>query len=50
MGHALGLKHSSVADSVMRTDYGGYSAKYALGEDDIAGIQHLYGKPGNCES
>ena len=42
-GHALGLKHSKAKHSVMSPFYTGYNSKFRLQEDDIAGIQHLYG-------
>ena len=41
LGHALGLAHSSVKDSLMYPYYGG--PHRFLHEDDIAGIQALYG-------
>ncbi len=40
VGHALGLRHSSVDGSVMRTAW-----VDSLHDDDIAGIQFLYGIP-----
>jgi hypothetical protein len=40
-GHALGLKHSTVADALMYPFYGG--PHRFLHADDIAGIQALYG-------
>lgn len=40
IGHALGLDHSDDASAVMYA-YSGFSAN--LGEDDIRGIQRLYG-------
>lgn len=43
IGHALGLGHSSVPESVMFTPYQG--ARRVLHADDIAGIQALYGPP-----
>lgn len=42
IGHALGLSHSDVADSVMNAFYSG---KIELGNDDVLAIQNLYGKP-----
>jgi hypothetical protein len=41
-GHALGLAHSSDPNAVM---YPYYKVATGLTEDDIAGIQALYGKP-----
>jgi len=43
LGHALGLGHTNVANSVMNPFYAG--ANRTLGADDIAGIQALYGAP-----
>ncbi|KAK3606463.1 hypothetical protein CHS0354_041409 [Potamilus streckersoni] len=43
-GHALGLSHSNVPGSLMGAFYV-YSPSLKLHSDDIAGIQHLYGKP-----
>ncbi len=40
IGHALGLGHSEVEGALMYTDYQGINT---LQEDDIAGIQFLYG-------
>ncbi len=41
VGHSLGLGHSLVPGSVMRSEYIG--TRRELGPDDIAGIQHIYG-------
>ena len=42
-GHALGLGHSDVNDAIMAPDYSeGLAAN--LRQDDIAGIQAIYGK------
>ena len=41
IGHALGLSHSSVTNSVMNATYD--STMSALKADDVAGIQALYG-------
>jgi matrix metalloproteinase-14 (membrane-inserted) len=43
-GHALGLDHSRVAGSIMDPYYENVE-KFKLGEDDILGIQSLYGAP-----
>jgi len=45
-GHALGLAHSSDPNSVM---YAYYHKVTALTDDDIAGIQALYGKPSSSQ-
>ncbi|KAM7399602.1 hypothetical protein PAMP_018866 [Pampus punctatissimus] len=42
LGHALGMSHSSEAGALMYPIYA-YSTGYPLSEDDIAGIQALYG-------
>ena len=47
-GHALGLNHSNVAGAIMQPFYGG--PRRFLGEDDILGIQSLYGGPGTLEN
>ncbi|XP_037391777.1 matrix metalloproteinase-9-like [Pygocentrus nattereri] len=45
-GHALGLDHSNIQDALMFPMYK-YVADFSLNEDDIEGIQYLYGpKPG----
>lgn len=43
IGHALGLRHSTVEDAVMWPSYEGERRR--LHADDIAGIQALYGPP-----
>ena len=42
-GHSLGLMHSDVRDAVMYPYYS-YDPNLQLHEDDIRGIQSLYGK------
>nr|ADU34085.1 matrix metalloproteinase 9 [Ctenopharyngodon idella] len=41
-GHALGLDHSNVKDALMFPMYK-YIEDFSLNQDDIAGIQYLYG-------
>jgi len=42
-GHALGMAHSSDPGSLMYPVYS-YGKGYPLSEDDIKGIQSLYGE------
>jgi hypothetical protein len=42
LGHALGLRHSTDPNAIMFPTYSG--PRHDLGEDDIAGIQSIYGK------
>ncbi|GFQ67428.1 matrix metalloproteinase-24 [Trichonephila clavata] len=44
-GHSLGLSHSDVKASLMAPFYRGYEPSFSLDEDDILGIQALYGRP-----
>ena len=44
IGHALGLAHSSVYDSIMFPYYQGKSDGFALGYDDILAMYQLYSK------
>jgi hypothetical protein len=43
IGHALGLNHTTVANSLMNASYNG-SHRF-LGQDDIDGIRSIYGLP-----
>ncbi|XP_061163278.1 matrix metalloproteinase-19-like [Saccostrea echinata] len=42
-GHTLGLFHSDIQGALMFPYYAGYNASFRLHEDDIDGIQSLYG-------
>ncbi|XP_070571969.1 matrix metalloproteinase-19-like [Ptychodera flava] len=44
-GHSLGLGHSSTLGALMYPWYQGYVPNYELPQDDILGIQQLYGMP-----
>ena len=43
IGHVLGLKHSLDPNAVMYKSYNKNSSSIQLGDDDVAGIQQLYG-------
>lgn len=43
LGHGLGLGHSDDANAIMFPSYDAGRPKQQLGQDDIAGIQSLYG-------
>lgn len=43
IGHAIGLEHSNVKGSIMWPSYNGYTPSLKLHNDDINGIQSLYG-------
>nr|XP_054766712.1 matrix metalloproteinase-19-like [Lytechinus pictus] len=45
IGHSLGLEHSSDMGALMYPWYLGYQSDYTLSQDDIDGIQQIYGKP-----
>lgn len=44
IGHALGLRHSREQDAVMWPWFTGYKPDTRLTQDDINGIQDIYGK------
>ena len=44
LGHSLGLTHSMVKDAVMYLYYPGYKANLQLTQDDIEGMQAVYGR------
>ena len=43
IGHSLGLLHSDNVDALMWPFFRGYTPNYRLHNDDIQGIQRLYG-------
>ncbi|KAJ4973854.1 hypothetical protein NE237_007028 [Protea cynaroides] len=50
IGHVLGLGHSSVEDSIMYPSIAAGTRKTVLADDDIQGIQVLYGSNPNYNS
>ena len=44
IGHAIGLRHSREQDAVMWPWFTGYRPDTRLTQDDINGIQDIYGK------
>ena len=44
-GHSIGLDHSRVPGAIMAPRYKGWDTNLRLTNDDIAGIQFLYGEP-----
>ncbi|PIK48147.1 putative matrilysin isoform X2, partial [Apostichopus japonicus] len=50
MGHSLGLEHSNNPDAVMSMFFTNNPSDIQLHNDDIAGIQSLYGRPEGVEA
>ena len=44
LGHSLGLSHSDKRDALMAPFYKGWEPNLQLDQDDIRGIQALYGE------
>ena len=44
IGHALGLAHSSSSNSLMAPTYNRDASEVSLSQDDINGIQSIYGE------
>jgi len=44
-GHSLGLRHSKVRNSIMAPFYKGWDPALKLEQDDIKGVQAIYGAP-----
>lgn len=42
-GHTMGLFHSDVQGALMYPYYSGYNASFTLHDDDVKGMQSLYG-------
>jgi hypothetical protein len=43
-GHTLGLNHSDVEEAIMYPSLSSYNPNFKLSQDDIDGIQSVYGK------